>query len=217
MNETITTQTLLPLLLKGGWVMLPIIILSIFAIYIIIDRCMALKKANSTPIAWLEEVEAMLYLEDIKNIKALCHQRNSAIQRMVGTCIDHLGKPRQNMEAVIEDAGKQEIYALEKKLPLLGTIAGAAPMIGFLGTVLGMIQTFMAIAGETGHVSPQLLSEGIYKAMITTASGLIVGIIAYIGYNYLLTCIEQVAHSLEITAREFLELCKFTKKGAMKK
>ena len=105
----------------------------------------------------------------------------------------------------------------KKKLSFLGTIAGAAPMIGFLGTVLGMIQTFMAIAGETGHVSPQLLSEGIYKAMITTAAGLIVGIIAYIGYNYLLTRIEQVAHSLETTAREFLELCKFTKKGVVKK
>ena len=211
MNE-VTAQTMFSLLLKGGWVMFPIAMLSIIAIYIITDRLIALKKANSTPVAWVEEVESMLYLEDIQNIKKLCNQRDSAIQRMIGETIDYLGSNAKGMELAMEDAGKKEIYALEKNISMLGTIAGAAPMIGFLGTVIGMIQTFMAIAQETNHVSPQILSGGMYQAMITTAAGLVVGIIAYLGYNYLLMRVEQIAHHLEATAREFLELCKFTKK-----
>ena len=112
----------------------------------------------------------------------------------------------KNIEVSIENVGKIEIYKLEKNLNLLATVSGAAPMIGFLGTVAGMIQAFIAIAQEEGMVSPKLLSEGIYEAMITTAAGLVVGILAYLGYNYLVTQVSKLVHSMEYSSIEFIEL-----------
>jgi biopolymer transport protein ExbB len=120
--------------------------------------------------------------------------------------ISRIGSPLKNIEASIENVGKIEIYNLEKNLSLLATVAGAAPMVGFLGTVTGMIQAFIAIAQEEGTVSPKLLSSGIYQAMITTAAGLIVGIIAYLAYNYLVTQVQKVIFSMEYSSVEFIDL-----------
>ena len=117
-----------------------------------------------------------------------------------------LGGELKNIEASIENVGKIEIYKLEKNLSLLATISGAAPMIGFLGTVTGMIRAFMAIAQEEGTVSPKLLSSGIYEAMLTTAAGLFVGIIAYLGYNYLVTRVQKLIYKMEYTSINFMDL-----------
>src|SRR5690606_19848587 len=128
------------------------------------------------------------------------------IARMIEKGISRLGSPLKNIEVSIENVGKIEIYKLEKNLSLLATISGVAPMMGFLGTVTGMIQAFIAIAQEEGSVSPKLLSAGIYEAMITTAAGLLVGIIAYLGYNYLVTRLQKVIHMMEYTSIDFIDL-----------
>ena len=125
---------------------------------------------------------------------------------MIAKGVDRIGSPLKNIEVSIENVGKIEIYKLEKNLNLLATVSGAAPMIGFLGTVAGMIQAFIAIAQEEGMVSPKLLSEGIYEAMITTATGLVVGILAYLGYNYLVTQVSKLVHRMEYASIEFIEL-----------
>ena len=125
---------------------------------------------------------------------------------MIEKGISRLGSPLKNIEVSIENVGKIEIYKLEKNLSLLATISGVAPMMGFLGTVTGMIQAFIAIAQEEGSVSPKLLSAGIYEAMITTAAGLLVGIIAYLGYNYLVTRLQKVIHMMEYTSIDFIDL-----------
>ena len=128
------------------------------------------------------------------------------IARMIEKGIVRIGNPLKNIEVSIENVGKIEVYKLEKNLSLLATISGAAPMIGFLGTVTGMIQAFISIAQEEGVVSPKLLSNGIYEAMISTAAGLFVGILAYLGYNYLVTKVQKLVHSMEYTSIDFIDL-----------
>ena len=130
---------------------------------------------------------------------------NNPVSRMLRKGLDKFNTSLKNIETSIENVGKIEIYNLEKKLSMLATISGAAPMIGFLGTVTGMIQAFISIAEEEGAVSPKLLSSGIYEAMLTTAAGLFVGIIAYLAYNYLVTRVEKLIHNMEYTTIEFIE------------
>jgi biopolymer transport protein ExbB len=125
---------------------------------------------------------------------------------MIGKGLSRIGSPLKNIEVSIENVGRIEIYNLEKNLSLLATISGAAPMIGFLGTVTGMIRAFISIAQEEGAVSPKLLSAGIYEAMLTTAAGLFVGIIAYLGYNYLVTRVQKIVHNMEYTSIDFIDL-----------
>ncbi len=120
--------------------------------------------------------------------------------------LSRIGSPLKNIEASIENVGKLEIFKLEKNLSSIATIAGAAPMMGFLGTVIGMVEAFIAIANEEGTVSPKLLSSGIYTAMITTVAGLVVGIMAYLAYNFLITRVQKVIHKMEYTSIEFIDL-----------
>ena len=138
--------------------------------------------------------------------RLMCVQTDTPVARMIEKGVSKIGSSLKNIEVSIENIGKIEIYKLEKNLNLLATIAGAAPMIGFLGTVVGMIQAFMAVAQEEGAVSPKLLSGGIYEALITTAAGLVVGILAYLGYNYLVSRVSKVIHIMEYNAIEFVEL-----------
>lgn len=201
-----SSVNLFDLLLKGGYVMIPLLLLSIAAIAIFIERMMTLKKADKTPKGLLGQVKSLVASGNINEAKALCSQDSSPIAKMLEKGISRIGSPLKNIEVSIENVGKIEIYRLEKNLSTLATISGAAPMIGFLGTVTGMIQAFIAIAQEEGSVSPKLLSEGIYEAMITTAVGLSVGIIAYLGYNYLVTQVQKVIHKMEYTSVEFIDL-----------
>lgn len=197
---------LLDLLIKGGYMMIPLYLLFILAIYIFVERLMTLKKASKTPTYLLDQVKVLVSSGQVEKAKMLCADEKSPVANMIAKGVDRIGSPLKNIEVSIENVGKIEIYKLEKNLNLLATVSGAAPMIGFLGTVAGMIQAFIAIAQEEGMVSPKLLSEGIYEAMITTAAGLVVGILAYLGYNYLVTQVSKLVHRMEYATIEFIEL-----------
>lgn len=197
---------LLDLLIQGGYMMLPLYALFILAIYIFVERLITLKKAAKTPHAMVDQVKMMVQSGNIQQARMICQGEDTPVANMIAKGLERIGSPLRNIEVAIENVGKIEIYKLEKNLNLMATISGAAPMIGFLGTVTGMIQAFIAIAQEEGNVSPKLLSSGIYEAMITTAAGLVVGIIAYLGYNYLVTQVSKLVHSMEYTTIEFIDL-----------
>lgn len=197
--------SLLDLLLKGGWVMWPLLLLSILTLYAMIERWIVLQRYANIPTAWLEAITAKLSAGDIQSVKTLCIQRRNVVARIIAKGLALGQQPTEIIERALERTGQMEIYRLERNLSLLGTIAGIAPMLGFLGTVLGMIQAFMAMAQTSHHISPQLLSGGIYEAMITTATGLIIGISAQLGYNYLSTQIQKATHRIEQAANQLLE------------
>ncbi len=198
--------SLTDLVMAGGLTMIPLGILGIVAVYIIVERWLNIRKAGSDPTQLFNEVKAAVLEGSLERAKGICAREDSPISRILEKGINKLGRDLKHIEAAIENAGKIEVYKLEKNLGLLATISGAGPMVGFYGTVAGMISAFTAIAQEEGSVSPKLLSSGIYEAMVTTAAGLIVGIIAYIGYNYLVTQIQKVTYNMELTTIEFLDL-----------
>lgn len=198
--------SLLDILLKGGFWLIPLALLWVIAIYIFVERLRSLNRASKTPFDFMEKIKSMVTQGDVNGAKLLCSQTNSPIAKMIEKGISRIGSPLKTIEASIENVGKIEVYKLEKNLSTLATISGAAPMIGFLGTVSGMIQAFIAIAQEEGSVSPKLLSTGIYEAMVTTAAGLVVGIIAYLGYNYLVAKVQKAIHFMEYTSIDFIDL-----------
>jgi biopolymer transport protein ExbB len=198
--------SVLDLAVQGGFMMIPIIILSVIAIYFFFERLMIINKANESPDQFMNRVKESVLRGDINGAKMLCAQQDSPVARMIQKGLSRIGSPLKNIEASIENVGKLEIFKLEKNLSSLATIAGAAPMMGFLGTVIGMVEAFIAIAQEEGSVSPKLLSSGIYTAMITTVAGLVVGIIAYLAYNFLVTRVQKVIHKMEYTSIEFIDL-----------
>ncbi|MGB0522549.1 MAG: MotA/TolQ/ExbB proton channel family protein [Flammeovirgaceae bacterium] len=197
---------ILDLVAEGGWVMIILGVLSIIAIYVFVERMSLIKKAQIAPEFLLEKVKAAVLDGDIERAKGVCLQNGTPMAKMLIQGLEHIGSSLKNIEVAIENTGKLELYRLEKNISILGTISGAAPMIGFFGTVLGMIKAFIAIAQEEGAVSPKLLASGIYEAMITTAGGLFVGIIAYVAYNYLVRQISDVVHRMEVTSIEFIDL-----------
>jgi biopolymer transport protein ExbB len=194
------------LAIQGGFMMIPIFVLSVIAIYFFFERLMIINKANQSPDQFMNRVKDLVVRGDINGAKMLCAQQDSPVARMIQKGLSRIGSPLKNIEASIENVGKLEIFKLEKNLSSIATIAGAAPMMGFLGTVIGMVQAFMAIAQEEGSVSPKLLSSGIYTAMITTVAGLVVGIMAYLAYNFLVTRMQKVIHKMEYTSIEFIDL-----------
>lgn len=198
--------SILDLLFQGGFMMIPILLLSIMAVYIFVERVLTINKAAKTPEAFMGKIRDLVERGDISGAKVLCQEYDSPTARMIEKGVSRIGSPLKNIEVSIENVGKIEIFKLEKNLSLLATISGSAPMLGFLGTVIGMIQAFIAIAQEEGSVSPKLLSEGIYTAMVTTAAGLFVGILAYLGYNYLVTRVQKVVHKMEYSSVDFIDL-----------
>jgi biopolymer transport protein ExbB len=207
-SETVTGQTLsvIDLAIKGGFMMVPIAVLWVLAIYLFIERVLTINKANQDPEAFMGRIKELVLRGDINGAKMLCSQNPTPVARMIEKGIARIGSPLKNIEASIENVGKIEVFKLEKNLPTLATIAGAAPMMGFLGTVIGMVEAFIAISQEEGSVSPKLLSSGIYTAMITTVAGLIVGILAYLAYNYLVSRVQKVIHKMEYTTIDFIDL-----------
>lgn len=202
-NQTISVWQLT---LEGGPIMIPIALMWIVAIYLFIERLLTIRKANQDPEAFMSKVKELVLRGDINGARMMCNRQDSPIARMIEKGISRIGSPLKTIEASIENVGKLEVFKLEKNLPTLATIAGAAPMIGFLGTVIGMVQAFIAISQEEGSVSPKLLSSGIYTAMITTVAGLIVGIIAYLAYNFLVSRVQKVIHKMEYTSIDFIDL-----------
>jgi biopolymer transport protein ExbB len=206
--EAVAGQTLsvIDLAIKGGFMMIPIAVLWVLAIYLFIERVLTINKANQDPEAFMGRIKELVLRGDINGAKMLCSQNHTPVARMIEKGIARIGSPLKNIEASIENVGKIEVFKLEKNLPTLATIAGSAPMMGFLGTVIGMVEAFISIAQEEGSVSPKLLSSGIYTAMITTVAGLIVGIIAYLAYNYLVSRVQKVVHKMEYTSIDFIDL-----------
>ena len=200
------TISIMELALAGGWLMIPIVLSSFVAIYIFVERVITINKANESPDAFIGKIKELVLKGDITAAKMLCNQHDTPVARMIEKGVSRIGSPLKNIEASIENVGKIELFKLEKNLSVLATVSGAAPMMGFLGTVIGMVQAFISIAQEEGSVSPKLLADGIYTAMITTVAGLIVGIIAYLGYNFLVTRVSKVVNKMEYSAIEFIDL-----------
>jgi len=194
------------LIFKGGVMMIPIALLSLVAVYIFVERVRTIKQASVNPDAFMQRIKELVTSGDITGAKMACVQSDTPMSRMIEKGLSRIGSSLKTIEASIENVGRIEIYRLEKNLSLLATISGAAPMLGFLGTVMGMISAFMSIAQEEGAVSPKLLSAGIYEAMVTTAAGLVVGILAYLGYNYLVTRLKKVVHAMEYSSIDFIDL-----------
>jgi len=194
------------LAIKGGWIMIPIVILSIVAVYIFFERFFAIKKASQTDINFMNKIKDYIHDDKIESALALCQSTNSPVSRMIEKGLQRIGRPLNDINAAIENVGNLEITKLETNLPTLATVSGAAPMIGFLGTVMGMIQAFYSMSMAGNNIDVSLLADGIYTAMVTTVAGLIVGILAYLAYNILVARVEKVVFQLEANTSEFMDL-----------
>jgi len=206
-----TTANKLPegtweLVLKGGFVMIPIAIMLVIALYITIERWLTISKSGQLDSNFMSSIKDMVLNDNIIGAQTLCGRTDTPIARMLEKGISRIGNPLKNIEVAVENVGKLEVYKLEKGMPWLATIAGAAPMLGFLGTVTGMISTFGSIARAGDQVNASALSGGIYEAMVTTVAGLVVGIFAYLAYNLLTAAIEKVVYKMEATSVQFLDI-----------
>ena len=203
------TLSILELISSGGIggniIMGTLGLLSIYAIYILFERFSTIKKAGIEDESFLKSIKNFVEQKDIQAAKTLCRNTDNPVSRMIEKGIDRIDKPMTDISAAIENQGKLEVYKMENNLANLATIAGAAPMIGFLGTVIGMIVAFHEMASAGGNIDVEMLSKGIYTAMITTVAGLTVGIISYISYNFLLSKIDKIIFSMENASSEFLD------------
>jgi len=186
--------------------MIPLAALSILAIYIFAERWMAISKAQKEDKDFMNRIKDYVSDGKLEAARSFCQSSNTPIGRMIDKGIARIGKPMDDVSASIENVGKLEVYKLEKGLALLATVAGAAPMFGFLGTVIGMISTFHAMKISDAGVEIAALSGGIMQAMITTVAGLVIGIIAYIAYNTLVVKVDKVVHRMEARSIEFIDL-----------
>lgn len=198
--------SVLDMALKGGWIMIPLLILSIIAVYIFIERIFAISKAGREDKNFMNNIRDYIMSGKIDSAKELCRRTDTPVAHMIEKGVSRIGRPLDDISAAIENVAKLEIYKLENKLALLATISGAAPMLGFLGTVIGMIKSLYNMAGAGDNIVISTLAGGIYEAMVTTVGGLIVGIVAYVCYNLLVAQVEKVIHKMEARTIEFLDL-----------
>ena len=198
--------SLIDMATKGGWLMIVLLILSIIAIYIFAERWVAIRKAEKLDKNFLKDINDYIQDGKIKSAIALCNKTDSPVARMLEKGLQRTGKPLSDIQAAIENVGTVEVARLEKGLPTLATISGGAPMIGFLGTVMGMVQAFFNMSQAGNNIDITLLSGGIYTAMITTVGGLIVGILAYFAYNILTSKVSGVIAKMESSSIEFLDM-----------
>jgi len=208
-EEIGTYKRLIDLILKGGPLGMVIVsvllVLSVMALYIFIERWLTIKKASRIDQNFINNVKAAVASGNMEGAKALCRSTDSPIARMVEKGVMRIGKPLRDIDAAIENVGNLEVFKLEKGLSTLASIAGAAPMIGFFGTVTGMILAFYKMATES-NVTPDVLADGIYQALITTAFGLFVGILAFVGYNLLVASVDKVIFEMERTTIDFMDM-----------
>ena len=200
------TFSLIKMAAKGGWLMLVLLALSILAIYIFGKKFWMIRKASMIDKNFMKDIHDLIHDGKIKSAVELCQKYDSPIARLVEKGIERIGRPLQDIQTAVENMGNVEVARLEKSLPMLATIAGGAPMIGFLGTVMGMIQAFFNMSNAGNNIDITLLSGGIYTAMVTTVGGLIVGILAYFGYNYLTSRISDLVFKMESTTIDFMDL-----------
>jgi len=199
--------TLLDIVMKGGIIMIPIFILFIVATYVFIERYFTIKRHISADVGFMNNIHDFVIAGNTDSAFTLCRNTDKPIARMIEKGISRLGKPIKEIEESIEIAGKFEVYDLEKNVQVLAVIAGIAPMFGFLGTIIGVIKIFFNIS-MTSDVSIGSVSAGLYTKMVSSASGLMVGIIAYIGYHWLNIILNKAIHQLEWNAMNFIDLLK---------
>ncbi|OAB79658.1 MotA/TolQ/ExbB proton channel family protein [Cochleicola gelatinilyticus] len=204
------TLSVMELLLNGGvagQVIIGVLFILLFvAVYIYFERLFAIKAVSNVDGNFMNQIRDNVATGNIQAAKVLCAQQNTPVSRLTEKGISRIGSPLEDINTAIENAGKLEVYKLEKNVSVLATIAGAAPMIGFLGTVIGMVLAFHQLATSSGQAEMGTLAEGIYTAMTTTVAGLIVGIIAYMGYNHIVVKTDKVVHQMEATAVDFLDI-----------
>ena len=200
------TMNALDLALKGGWIMGVLAILLLLAIYVLIERALVIHKAAKEDATFMNRIKDYILEGKIDTALNLCRTTDTPTARMVEKGITRLGRPTSDVMSTIENQGNIEVSKLEKGLPILATAASGAPMIGFLGTVTGMVKAFMSMAGAGANVDVTILSTGIYEALVTTVGGLVVGIIALFAYNYLTTRIRGIVNTLEMRVMEFMDI-----------
>lgn len=195
------------LILAGGWLMIPLALLSAISIFIFFERFWMIRQASGkTDAGFMVKIRDLIYEGKVEQAIQYCRTRRSPVARMIEKGLMNLGRPKADIQASIENIANLEVSRLESGLPFLATTAGGAPMIGFLGTVLGMVQAFMDMAAAGGSVDMSILASGMYTAMITTVGGLIVGIPAYFGYNFLVARIEKLVFQMEANTIAFMDI-----------
>jgi len=206
-EAVVPTMSLFDMAVKGGPLMIPLLLLSIVAVYIFVERWVAIRKASIIDIHFMDRVKDCIHDGKIKAAMELCERNiDKPIVRLIYKGLSRLGRPLSDIREAVENVGNAEVARMERGLATLATISGGAPMIGFLGTVLGMIEAFYNMASAGNSIDITLLSGGIYVAMVTTVAGLVVGIIAYFGYNYLTARIKSVVYKMDRTTIEFMDI-----------
>lgn len=200
------TTSIFELALKGGPVMIPIALCSLIGLYIFIERYLTLQKASKIDENFMSNIRDFVMSDNIAAAKALCKQTNSPIARMIEKGLDRIGKPLRDIEASIENVGKMELFKLERGIGILATVAGLAPMLGFFGTVTGMVSAFYQMANAGNNITIGVMSGGIYEALVTTVAGLGVGIPALVCYNWLIGLIDKIVNKMETNSIEFIDL-----------
>jgi biopolymer transport protein ExbB len=198
--------SLLDVLVLGGWVMIPLVLLSLLTFYLLIERLITIRKASSNPDAITDRVREYVRSGDVEGAIAYCKDKDVPITRILQQGLERLGRPISEIQDAVQAAGKHETFELEKKTNLLASIAGIAPMLGFFGTVIGMIRAFQEIQNLQGNVNPSVLAGGIWEALVTTAAGLLVGILALFSYNFLIGRIRRLTNDMERSATDFIDL-----------
>ena len=204
--EAANEMNLWDMAVKGGWRMIVLALLSVLSIYIFVERLMAIRKASKVDPVFMERIRDYVKTDELKSAINYCRVAGTPAANMIEKGIERIDRPAAEVQAALENAGNLEIAKLEKGLSVMATISSGAPMIGFLGTVLGMVKAFWEMANAGNNIDITLLSSGIYEAMITTVGGLIVGIIAMFAYNYLVSRVDDVANSLEAQTLAFMDL-----------
>ncbi len=200
------TYSMIEMAAKGGWLMLVLLILSLIAIYIFGKKWWMIHTAGKIDKNFMKDIRDYIHEGRLKAAISLCEKYDSPIARLIEKGIERIGRPLSDIQTAVENTGNAEVARLEKGLPMLATIAGGAPMIGFLGTVIGMVQAFFNMSQAGNNIDITLLSGGIYTAMITTVGGLIVGIVAYFGYNYLTSNISDLIFKMENATIDFMDV-----------
>ena len=191
---------------KGGWIMIILALLSVLCIYIFVERLMVIRKASKVDPVFMERIRDYVKTDELKSAINYCRVANTPAANMIEKGLERIDRPAAEVQAALENAGNLEVAKLEKGLSIMATISGGAPMIGFLGTVLGMVKAFWEMANAGNNIDITLLSSGIYEAMITTVGGLIVGIVAMFAYNYLVSRVDDVTNMLEAQTLAFMDL-----------
>ena len=198
-------MSLMELIMKGGWIMIPIGILSAVAVFFAVERAITIAKASKIDANFMAQIRDLLTTNKMDAAISLCKGKNTPIARLLLKGLKRIGKPIKEIESAVESEGRLEIYKLEKNLNWLGIISGVAPMLGFVGTISGVIKIFYEISVEK-NISIDIIAGGLYEKMITSATGLVVGIFAHICFHYLNSRIDRISYYLESSAVDFLDL-----------